>query len=80
MYSNDDKLKVYQNCKFHNPMGRAYKCHISSLNSSLLWDRNLTTKSVGVMMTKERFTKIFNFITPEAGVLVLGHLRLGRGG
>ena len=75
MYSNDDKRRVYQNCKFHDPRGRgssarAWPCksYYENLYSQALIRQ---TKYI-VMMTKEGSTKIVNFMTPGAGVLVLG--------
>ena len=51
------------------------KCKIDVIlkkSSSLLRDWFRQTSCV-VTMTKKRFTKIVNFMTPGAGVLVLGH-------
>ena len=59
-------------------LGHGHISHIVKLlyffNNLLLYSHagiDQTTKYV-VMMTKEGFTKIINFMTPGAGVLVLG--------
>ena len=59
-------------------LGRGHISHIVKMHyffkNLLLYSKAVIrqTKYV-VMMTKEGSTKIFNFMTPGAGVLVLGH-------
>ena len=58
--SNDDHGRVFLNCKFHYPQGRG--------SCARAWS---SIKYI-VMMTKEGTTKIVNFMTHGAGILILG--------
>ena len=89
MYINANQGRVFQNCKFHAPeagvrvLGRGHiihivKMHYSIKNYLILFSQvYIKQTKYLVMITKERPTKIVNFITPVAGVLVLerGHIR-----
>ena len=54
---------------------RAWPCKSYCENALILLKSSPLIQGIGQtnLMTKERFTKIFNFMTPGTGVLVLGH-------
>ena len=78
VYSSDD-----QNCTFHDPRGRGscagawpyQSCSEHAfipLNIFFFTHRHRSETKYKVIMSKEGYTKIVIFMTPGAGVLVLG--------
>ena len=84
--SYDDQGRVYRNCKFPLGaeilvLGRGHISHMVKLhfifNNLLLYTQAYIRQTKFVLvMTKEGFTKIVNFMFPGAGVLVQrrGHI------
>ena len=83
--SNDDQERVYQNCKFHDLWIRGsctcqlWHGHISYtvklmhyFFKNLLYSRaQMRQTKYIVLVTKKTFTRILNFMTSRAGVLVV---------
>ena len=82
VYSNDDQGRVYQNCNFHDPPSKgscarawpnmSMEMQFSHKNHLLYFQALIKGIKYIVTMTKKGSTKIVNFMTPGAGVFVLG--------
>ena len=72
VYRKDDQGRVYQNCNFHDPGAAVFVQGEAICPIKIFFSTPRHRTKYIAMMTKEGLTKIVNFMTLRAGVLVLG--------
>ena len=89
MYSSDDPVRVYQNCKFHDTQGRdscAGACPYLLYRENALFLLKYSLLLRGIEQTKLVYrydvpgssTKIVNIMTPGTGSSLLGRGHISR--